>query len=99
LYAGLLGALFLMTQLLQTALGHSALGVALLAVVFNRPGVYSSPQRFIDGFSAALWVAVGLSTLGILAAALSPGRRPTREPAVRQQPAHAPSLGLSTENA
>jgi EmrB/QacA subfamily drug resistance transporter len=72
------------------------LGVALLAAVFNRTGVYSSPHQFFDGFSIALWVAVGLSALGILAAALSPGRRATPEPAVCEQVAHAPSLSIAT---
>jgi EmrB/QacA subfamily drug resistance transporter len=50
------------------------LGVAVLAAVFARRGIYSSPRLFIDGFSSALWVGVGLSVLGMLAAALSPGR-------------------------
>jgi EmrB/QacA subfamily drug resistance transporter len=57
------------------------LGVAVLAAVFARRGVYGSHQLFVDGFRAALWVAVGLSALGVLAAALSPGRRPRSEPA------------------
>ena len=48
------------------------LGVAVLAAVFARNGGYISPRVFIDGFSAALWVAVGLSGVGVLAAALSP---------------------------
>jgi hypothetical protein len=50
------------------------LGVAVLAAVFARRGIYSSPRLFIDGFSAALWVGVGLSALGMIAAARSPGR-------------------------
>jgi EmrB/QacA subfamily drug resistance transporter len=64
------------------------LGVAILAAVFTRRGIYTSPRLFIDGFSAALWVAAGLSAIGMLAAALSPGRAiPTgaaelREPAL-----------------
>ena len=71
------------------------LGVAVLAAVFSRPGVYSSPTVFIDGFSAALWVAVGLSAVGTLAAALSPGRSaPTTEPAVAE-----PALALAGEHA
>jgi hypothetical protein len=45
--------------------------------VFTRRGIYTSPQLFIDGFSAALWVAAGLSALGMIAAALSPGRATT----------------------
>ncbi len=50
-------------------------GVAVLAAVFARSGVYTSPQIFIDGFSAALWVGAGLSVVGMVAAVLSPGRR------------------------
>jgi EmrB/QacA subfamily drug resistance transporter len=50
-------------------------GVALLATVFARPGVYGSPQAFVDGFTPALWVAAGLSAAGIVAAAFAPGRR------------------------
>jgi EmrB/QacA subfamily drug resistance transporter len=52
------------------------LGVAILAAVFNRRGVYASPHQFINGFSAALWVGVGLSGLGAIAALLAPSRRP-----------------------
>jgi MFS family permease len=58
------------------------LGVAILAAIFTRHGVYSSPRVFIGGFTAALWVGVGLSALGMLAAALSPGRRPRSEPSI-----------------
>jgi EmrB/QacA subfamily drug resistance transporter len=50
-------------------------GVAVLAAMFARSGVYTSPQIFIDGFSAALWVGTGLSVVGMVAAVLSPGRR------------------------
>jgi hypothetical protein len=57
-------------------------GVALLAAVFARRGIYGSPRLFIDGFTAALWVGAGLSALGMVAAALSPGRRPGSAPVV-----------------
>jgi hypothetical protein len=50
-------------------------GVAVLAAVFARSGAYTSPQTFIDGFSAALWVGTVLSVIGMVAALLSPGRR------------------------
>jgi len=50
-------------------------GVALLASVLARPGIYTSPHVFIDGFTAAMWVAAGLSALGVVAAACAPGRR------------------------
>jgi hypothetical protein len=51
----------------------------VLATVFVRPGVYASPQTFVDGFVPALWVAVAFSAAGVLAALLSaprPGRAP-----------------------
>ena len=60
-------------------------GVAVLAAVFARPGIYASPGVFIDGFSPALWVGVGLSGLGLVVAALSPGKRPSSDPAPAEQ--------------
>jgi hypothetical protein len=36
--------------------------------VFTRPGVYTSPAIFVDGFRAALWVAAGFSAAGVIAA-------------------------------
>jgi MFS family permease len=51
------------------------LGVAILAAVFARHGVYQSPHEFIDGFKSALWVAVGLTAFGVIAAAMSPRRK------------------------
>jgi EmrB/QacA subfamily drug resistance transporter len=40
-------------------------GVAVLASVFSRPGVYSSPDTFVAGFRSALWIAVAFSAVGI----------------------------------
>jgi MFS family permease len=69
-------------------------GVAVLAAVLARRGIYSSPQTFIDGFTPALWVAVGLSALGMLAAVLSPGRCPSGDAVIAEQRlAFAPELG------
>jgi hypothetical protein len=51
------------------------LGVAVLATVFVRPGVYTSPQTFVDGFVPALWVAVAFSAAGMLAALFAAPRR------------------------
>jgi EmrB/QacA subfamily drug resistance transporter len=53
------------------------LGIAVLASVFGRHGVYQSPRAFIDGFTNALWVGVGLSALGVAAALLAPTRART----------------------
>ena len=50
-------------------------GVAVLASVFARQGVYGSSRVFIDGFTHALWVGAGFSAVGVIAALLVPGRR------------------------
>jgi EmrB/QacA subfamily drug resistance transporter len=55
------------------ALG-GVLGVAVLAAVFARYGSYASPASFIDGFKPAEWVAATVAGVGVLAAALAPGR-------------------------
>jgi EmrB/QacA subfamily drug resistance transporter len=49
-------------------------GVAVLASVFTRPGVYTSPAIFVDGFRAALWVAAAFSAVGVIAALAVPRR-------------------------
>jgi len=43
-------------------------GVAVLASVFARPGVYTSPAAFTGGFQAALWVGAAFSAAGVLIA-------------------------------
>ncbi|HEX8005047.1 MAG TPA: MFS transporter [Trebonia sp.] len=70
-------------------------GVAVLASVFTRHGGYASPHAFISGFTAAVWVAAGLSTLGILAALIIPRTRTTRPATPQPQPRPA----LATEAA
>jgi EmrB/QacA subfamily drug resistance transporter len=49
-------------------------GIAVLAAIFTRRGVYASPQTFVDGFQPALLVGAGFTAVGIIAALLSPGR-------------------------
>lgn len=61
-------------------------GVAVLAAVFTRPGVYASASTFVAGFSPALWVAVALSLAGILLTL--PVTRPAC-PALQPDPAEA----------
>jgi EmrB/QacA subfamily drug resistance transporter len=56
-------------------------GVAVLAAVFARRGVYGSPQVFVDGFRPALLVGAAVTALGIGAALLAPGRVRSREAA------------------
>jgi MFS family permease len=49
-------------------------GVAILASVFIHNGGYSNPHAFMHGFTPAVWVAVGLSAVGIAVATLTGGR-------------------------
>jgi EmrB/QacA subfamily drug resistance transporter len=49
-------------------------GVAILAGVFGRSGVYASPATFIDHFKDAVWCGAAFSAVGILAAAALPAR-------------------------
>jgi hypothetical protein len=65
------------------------LGVAVLASVFARHGVYTSPRVFVDGFTQAVWVGVGFSALGIVAALLTAGRRRAGRPSAVAHPALA----------
>jgi hypothetical protein len=71
-------------------------GIAVMASVFTRHGVYASPRIFIDGFTDALWVAVGFSLVGAFAATLMPwtpyGNPRTRpRGGLTQTPASLPS--------
>src|SRR4051794_21275148 len=52
-------------------------GVAVLASVFARPGIYTNPGTFVDGFKGALWVGAAFSLAGVAAAATRGRRRPT----------------------
>jgi EmrB/QacA subfamily drug resistance transporter len=64
-------------------------GVAVLASVFTRPGVYSSPATFVDGFTAALWVGVAFSGAGVLAALAVARRRVRVDSGSAVAPEHA----------
>jgi hypothetical protein len=64
-------------------------GIAVLAAVFTRHGVYASPSIFADGFKAALIVGAALTAVGIVAALLSPGRARRDSAASSLQPALA----------
>jgi MFS family permease len=65
-------------------------GVAVLASVFIHHGGYASAHSFIHGFTVAMWVAVGLSTLGIAAALLTGGRSAVRSPRLGAVPIPEP---------
>jgi EmrB/QacA subfamily drug resistance transporter len=64
-------------------------GIAVLAAVFTRHGVYASSSTFADGFRAALIVGAALTAVGIVAALLSPGRARRDSEASGLQPAFA----------
>jgi EmrB/QacA subfamily drug resistance transporter len=49
-------------------------GIAILAAVFVHPGDYTSTSTFVHHFSNAVWVGAAFSAVGIIAAALLPGR-------------------------
>jgi EmrB/QacA subfamily drug resistance transporter len=49
-------------------------GVAILAAVFTRHGVYASPDTFVAGFRPAIFAGAALTVAGIAAALLAPGR-------------------------
>jgi EmrB/QacA subfamily drug resistance transporter len=61
-------------------------GVAVLASVFNRPGVYTSPDAFVAGFRSALWVAVAFSAFGIPLALILKRTGFAAEPASAEAP-------------
>ena len=50
-------------------------GVAVLAAVFAHVGGYGSPQSFVNGMNAAIFIGAGVVALGALAAFLIPSRR------------------------
>lgn len=61
-----------------------ALGVSVLSTVFAGAGSYASPQAFVDGLTAALWVGVAVLAAGAAIALLVPGRRSQAAAAARQ---------------
>jgi MFS family permease len=50
-------------------------GVAIAVAVFEAVGGYGSPQRFSDGFAAAMALSAGLALAGAIAGTALPGRR------------------------
>jgi hypothetical protein len=70
-------------------------GVAVLAAVFTGPGVYGSPQSFVEAFKPALWVGAVLAVFGIVSALLAP--RHTRAPA--ELPTDGPVQGTGAGHA
>jgi hypothetical protein len=64
-------------------------GVSVLASVFAGHDVFASPDAFVAGFTDALWVAVGFSVIGVLAALFTAARSAAPREAV------APALGAA----
>jgi MFS family permease len=64
-------------------------GVTVLASVFASHGGYHTAHAFIAGFTPAIWVAVGLSALGVMAAVLTGGRRQPQAAGLEQRMALA----------
>jgi multisubunit Na+/H+ antiporter MnhC subunit len=50
-------------------------GVAVLATVFSAVGGYASPQSFVDGMNAAVWVGAVVVGFAVIAALAIPGRK------------------------
>ena len=61
-------------------------GVAVLATVFSADGGYTSPQSFVDGMVAAVWVGAGVVAFAVVAALFVPSKR-------RLEELHAAELG------
>jgi EmrB/QacA subfamily drug resistance transporter len=55
-------------------------GVAILSAVFIAHGDYSSPEKFIEGFKAAEYVAGAIALVGVIAAFLAPNKREADKP-------------------
>ena len=68
-------------------------GIAILAAVFVHPGVYTSSSTFIEHFKNAVWLGAAFSAIGIIAAALLPGR--THVDSDLALPAHDPDLAVA----
>ncbi len=61
-------------------------GIAILAAVFAARGSYHTPATFIDGFRPAEWAAAGAAAIGVIPAALAPGRSAAPGIAVSEDP-------------
>jgi len=55
-------------------------GIAILATVFAHSGVYTAPSTFVDHFKDAVWLGAAFSAIGLIPAAVLPGRVSATEP-------------------
>ncbi len=68
------------------------LGIAVLGVVFTAHGSYSSGQDYVNGMTAAVYVAAAVVAVGALAAMVVPNRRAGSAETDRVAPERAPDL-------
>ena len=66
------------------------LGIAVLGVVFTSHGGYASGQDYVNGMTAAVYVAAAVVAVGALAAMVVPNRRAGSGEAGRVLPQRAP---------
>ena len=68
------------------------LGIAVLGVIFSGHGSYASGQDYVNGMTAAVYVAAAVVAVGALAAMVVPNRRAGSGEAGRVPPQQAPDL-------
>jgi EmrB/QacA subfamily drug resistance transporter len=68
------------------------LGIAVLGVVFTAHGSYSSGQDYVNGMTAAVYVAAAVVAVGALAAMVVPNRRAGSAETDRVAPERAPDV-------
>ena len=68
------------------------LGIAVLGVIFTAHGSYASGQDYVNGMTAAVYVAAAVVAVGALAAMVVPNRRAGSGEAGRVLPQRAPDL-------
>ena len=62
------------------------LGIAVLGVIFTTHGSYASGQDYVNGMTAAVYVAAAVVAVGALAAMVVPNRRARSAEADRVAP-------------
>jgi hypothetical protein len=73
------------------------LGIAVLGVIFTAHGSYASGQDYVNGMTAAVYVAAAVVAVGALAAMVVPNRRARSAEADGAAPTPAPDLALADD--
>ena len=68
------------------------LGIAVLGVIFSSHGSYASGQDYVNGMTAAVYVAAAVVAVGALAAMVVPSQRTGSAETDRVSPGRAPEL-------